>query len=88
MVYEWDETKREKNLAIDGVDFSAIELFDWEDAIVEMDTRRSYGETRYAALGPINGRLHTVVFTLCGENCRIISLRKANRREIKKWLEN
>jgi uncharacterized DUF497 family protein len=88
MVYEWDETKREKNLAIHGVDFSAIELFDWEDAIVEMDKGRSYDETRYAALGPINGRLHAVVFTLRGENYRIISLRKANRREIKKWLEN
>lgn len=88
MVYEWDEAKREKNLAVHGIDFSAIESFEWEDAIVEVDTRRNYGETRYAALGVIKRRLHALVFTLRGENYRIISLRKANGREIKKWLKN
>ena len=84
-MYELDETKRKKNLANHGVDFSAIESFDWEQAIVERDERRDYAEARYAALGPIDGRLHVVVFTIRGGNYRIISLRKANKREVAKW---
>jgi uncharacterized DUF497 family protein len=84
-MYEWDETKRKKNLANHGVDFSAIESFDWEQAIVELDERRDYAETRYAALGSIHGRLHAVIFTIRDGNVRIISLRKANSREVRKW---
>ena len=64
MEYEWDEAKRKRNLAIHHVDFSTIESFDWEEAVVEEDTRKLYDETRYAALGPINGRLHAAVFTI------------------------
>ena len=43
MEYEWDEAKRARNRAVHGVDFSAIESFQWEDAIVEPDLRREYG---------------------------------------------
>ena len=49
--------------------------------------RKDDGETRYAALGPIEGRLHCVCFTVRGNKLRIISLRKANEREVKIWLE-
>jgi uncharacterized protein len=86
MEYEWNKIKRERNLASHGVDFSALDSFEWEGALVEKDLRREYGESRYAALGIINGRLHAVVFNLRGGNYRIISLRKANRRELRKWL--
>jgi uncharacterized protein (DUF4415 family) len=51
MLYEWDETKRRKNIAIHGVDFSTVESFEWESAVIRQDTRKDYGETRYAALG-------------------------------------
>ena len=50
-MYEWDETKRAKNLADHGVDFALIEAFDWEQAIIEKDERRDYAEERYRALG-------------------------------------
>jgi uncharacterized protein len=70
------------------VDFSAIESFQWEHALVEPDVRKLYGENRYRAIGLINGRLHVAVFTLRGENFRIISLRKANKREESKWLRS
>ena len=79
MLYEWDETKRRKNIAMHGVDFSAVESFEWESAVIRQDTRKDYGETRYAALGPIEGRLHCVCFTVRGNNLRIISLRKSQR---------
>ena len=68
-------------------DFTAIESFVWEDAVVQVDDRGSE-ETRYIAFGPIDDRLHCVWFTIRQEKQRIIDLRKANAREVKIWLEN
>jgi uncharacterized protein len=84
-MYEWNEAKRQKSLAIHGVDFSAIESFVWEKAVVISDTRRNYGEARFLAYGPIEDRLYCVAFTVRGEKIRIISLRKANSREVKRY---
>ena len=50
---------------------------------IRQDTRKDYGETRYATLGLIEGRLDCMCFTIRGDNIRIISLRKANEREVK-----
>jgi uncharacterized protein len=85
-MYDWEETKRAKNLANQGVDFALIEAFDWEQAIIEKDERRDYAEDRYRALGYIGNRLHSAVFTILQGNIRLISLRKANKREVLKWL--
>src|ERR1700740_1827444 len=85
-MYEWDETKRAKNLANHGLDFALIEAFDWEQAIIEKDERRDYAEERYRALVYIGDRLHAAVFTIRLGNIRLISLRKANKREVLKWL--
>ena len=49
------------------------------------DDRRDYGETRMVALGFIGPRLYVCVYTLRGEVRRVISLRKANRREQARW---
>ena len=85
MIYEWNETKRQKNLATHGVDFSAVESFVWEKAVVIPDTRRIYGEPRLLAYGPIEGRLYCTVFTVRKGIIRLISLRKANSREVKRY---
>jgi uncharacterized DUF497 family protein len=66
-------------------DFTAIESFVWEDAVVQVDDR-GYEETR--SFGPIDDHLHCVWFTIRQEKQRIIGLRKANAREVKIWLEN
>ena len=79
--FEWDDLKRIANLAKHGVDFRAIASFDWEASTIGRDMRRRYGETRFLAYGPIKDRLHAVVYTPRGSVLRIISLRKANRRE-------
>ncbi len=81
-MYEWDETKRKTNLSKHGVDFAAVEFFVWEEALVIPDNRKNYGETRFLAFGPIGDRLYCVAFSVRGENIRIISLRKANSREV------
>jgi uncharacterized DUF497 family protein len=84
-MYEWDEAKRAGNLAKHGVDFAGMDEFDWSGAIVIPDTLHAYGETRFRAAGLIGQRLHMVVFTPRNGRLRIVSLRKANRRERERW---
>lgn len=81
MKYEWDENKRVANLAKHGVDFIDAEDFDWSSAIETIDDRFNYIEDRWVALGFIDNRLHVLIYTMRGENIRLISLRKANKRE-------
>ena len=83
MRYEWDEEKRASNLDKHGVDFEAMEEFDWEAADIEASPRG--GEMRYIATGPIGARLHVAVHTRRGERTRIISLRKADRQEVRDY---
>jgi uncharacterized protein len=81
MRYEWDEGKRAANLARHGVDFMAAEDFEWDTVVETIDDRFDYGEERWLALGMIGERLHVLVYTYRAAAIRIISLRKANRRE-------
>lgn len=53
----------------------------WSLAIEATDDRSNYGEERWVALGLIGSRLHVLTYTVRDENMRLISLRKANRRE-------
>ncbi len=85
-MYEWDEAKRRANLARHGVDFADLVRFEWAAHEVEADDRVDYGESRWRARGLIDGRLHVVVYTQRQGRLRIISLRKANRREIAGWM--
>jgi len=63
------------------------ENIDWDLALESLDDRRDYGEDRYVALAPIGSRLFYVVFVDRGMKRRIISLRKANAREVKYYVE-
>ncbi len=81
MEYEWDESKRKANIAKHEVDFIAAEEFDWSTAIEVIDDRTNYGEERWIALGLIGNRLHIMIYTIRIDTIRIISLRKANKRE-------
>jgi len=85
--YVWDETKRIANLAAHKIDFTAAYRFEWDTARVDPDVRRDYGEQRYVALGRIGLRIYVLVFTPRGEFVRVISLRKANSRETKRYEE-
>ena len=65
----------------------AIEL-DWEAALVWVDERFDYNETRMIALAPKTGILYYVAFVERGSVRRIISLRRSNRREVKYYVQN
>lgn len=85
MLYEWDEQKRAANKARHRVDFLVVVDFDWDNALVAPDDRRDYGEERFVSIGPIDGRLHVLIFTPRDATVRVISLRKANKREVKQY---
>jgi uncharacterized DUF497 family protein len=85
-MWDWDEPKRQANLAKHGVDFATVVNFDWSDATTEPDLRYDYGEDRFKSTGSIGERLYVLIYTLRGGRRRLISLRKANAREIDKWL--
>ena len=85
MDYEWDEAKRLANLRKHGIDFADIEEFGWDVALYEADESEEYGEERFLALGPFRGKIHLVVFTLRGLVTRIISVRKAEKKEVRKY---
>ena len=82
MKLEWDEDKNEINIRKWGIDFAdAWEMFE-KPMLVKPDDRKDYGEARYIGFGHIRGRLMAVVFTEREPHIiRIISLRKANKRE-------
>jgi uncharacterized DUF497 family protein len=85
MAFEWDEQKRAGNLAKHGVDFRDIPaLFDG-DTLEVLDDRKAYGETRVYCLGEIEGRVYAVAYTWRSGNRRIISARKANDRETRRY---
>lgn len=84
--YDWDAEKAEINQAQHGVAFEAVFSFDWSTALIADDNRREYGERRQIALGLIGLRVHVCVFTDRLAVRRIISLRKANRRETKMFI--
>ena len=83
--YEWDENKRTETLRERKIDFASMNDFDWETAIHQRSDRNA--ETRWASFGLIGNRVHHVVWTEREERIRIISLRKANRKETIQYAE-
>jgi uncharacterized DUF497 family protein len=86
MKFEWDEAKRLVNLEKHGIDFiDAPELFTG-GMVIALDRRIDYGEARFIGFGVLKQRVMAVVFSRRKPNLiRIISLRKANRREQKQY---
>ncbi|MDD2947980.1 MAG: BrnT family toxin [Rugosibacter sp.] len=88
MEISFDAAKSERNEIERGLPFTLVEQLDWSAALIEEDVRKDYGERRYRALGFIGDRLHAVVFTPRADKVHVISLRKANQREVKIYAQN
>jgi hypothetical protein len=84
MVLEFDEAKNARNIRLRGTGFDAFANIDVDTAISSDDTREDYGESRMRVVGFIEGRLQAAVITPRGGRIRVISLRRANRRERKR----
>jgi uncharacterized protein len=68
-----------------GISFELAAKFEWDSALVVEDLRKDYGERRFQALGLIKNRLYMMVFTPRANKVHVISLRKANKREVKRY---
>ena len=82
----FDPEKDATNLSKHGVSLGAAAQLDWDAALAWIDDRADYGELRIVALAPIGDRLFFVVFVDRDEARRIISLRRANRREVNHYV--
>ena len=87
----FDPAKDAANMAKHGVSLTEAAGFEWGTAVVWPDTRRDYGEARMVARGYIGLRIMALVFVdrppEQPTERRIISLRKANSREVKRYAE-
>lgn len=85
MRIDFDPAKSERNRKERGLPFNRAADFDFAHALLAADERKDYGEVRYVALGLLDGRLHVLCFTETQEGIRVISLRKANAREVARY---
>jgi len=88
MHVEFDPSKDALNLTKHGVSLSLAGELDWDHALVWLDERFEYGEIRMIALAPKTQTLYYVAIVDIGESRRIISLRRATRREVKHYVES
>jgi len=84
----FDTTKDSANILKHGVSLADAALIEWNTLRAKSDTRQDYGETRTIGYALIGIRLYCVIFIDRDSNRRIISLRKANQREVKHYADN
>lgn len=87
MLFEFDPEKDESNIKKHGVSLADAELLDWQTLKSYHADIRRYGESRQVGYAYLGKRLHAVIYTYREMTIRIISLRKANKRE-RKWYES
>lgn len=85
MKLEWDDAKRSATLSERGLDFSDAEFIFTGRCVTMPDQRKDYGEVRYLTFGELQERVVVICWTWRGENLRVISMRKANEREIQAY---
>ncbi len=85
MRISYDPAKNEQNIRSRGLSFDSAADFDFGGARYAVDERHSYGEARYIAIGMLGVRLHVLCFAETADGIRVISFRKANAREVKRY---
>ena len=85
MRVSFDPSKNERNIRRRNLSFEHAAEFEFGTAHIQTDSRQEYGEVRNAALGSLHGRLHVLCFTETSDGIRVISFRKANDREVKRY---
>jgi len=82
MEIEFDPSKNALNIEKNGVPLTDAIKLEWEYLLAKKDDRNDYNEVRMIGYAPILTRVYCVVFTDRGKVRRVISLRKANKREV------
>jgi len=81
----WDESKRQANIRKHGIDFAGCEAVFDHPVVTWEDDREEYGERRIDLLGWLNGRFVHLTYVERGEEFRAISLREADKHEIRRY---
>ena len=87
MEFEYDSEKSYKNKEKHGIDFTCSQTL-WEDSGLITLVSRFPDECRYLAIGRIEGKHWTAVFTERGERVRLISVRRSRQNERKLYEQN
>jgi uncharacterized DUF497 family protein len=85
MKITYDPAKNASNIEMRGLSFEQVSDFDFQTAVFAVDDRHDYGELRYRGLGFVEGRLYSLVFVETTKGIRVISFRKANKREVRQY---
>jgi uncharacterized DUF497 family protein len=88
MIITFDPDKDKSNLASHGLSLSFASQLAWDDALVWVDDRFAYDELRMIGLVPKGNHIYYVVFVDRGNSRRVISLRQAEKREVKHYVKN
>jgi uncharacterized DUF497 family protein len=83
----FDPAKNARNIAQRGLSFELVADLEWATATSTEDARKDYGERRLRVVAKLNGRPHVVIVTYRGDAVHVISFRKANAKEIRRYEE-
>jgi uncharacterized protein len=83
--FSFDPAKNARNIAVHGISLVRAADFEWHEALNVQDTRRDYGERRFKAYGRIGVRVYVLIHTPREGRVHVISLRKANQREVRQY---
>jgi uncharacterized protein len=86
--FNWDEEKNEQNIRDHGIDFNDAKEIFYGPTIESLDADHSAAEERYTAYGMATGRVLRVTYTMRGEVYRLISARKADRNDTRRYYEH
>ena len=81
----FDPAKNARNIQERALPFDLVAQLDWETAVSVEDTRKDYGERRLRVLAFLGDRLHAAVITMRGDAIHVISFRKANEKEVRRY---
>jgi len=81
----FDPAKNAKNILERGLPFERVADLAWDTAVSVEDTRKDYGERRIRVTGFLGERLHVAVITVRGDATHVMSFRKANKKEVKRY---
>ena len=83
----YDQAKSDRNVGERGLSFVRVADFDFATALFLVDDRRDYGEIRHLAIGYLEDRLHVLCFVERPNGIRVVSFRKANKREVRRYAQ-
>ena len=83
----WDEAKRRRNIKDHGFDFAGCESIFDSPTVSWDDDRLAYGEFRINLLGWLHDTVMHMTYTERGEEPHIISLRRAEKHEIMRYIK-